>query len=138
MNQQASELPDQKNQRREQRIPLTRPFTGQLLLRLPGQADIPVVGLRNVSAGGASVVVRQALSQQQELAIGLNVGDARMEFSGRVAWCRPIDKDDLQPGHALPGSCDLFAVGMMIHGPGSFAAMVQLAGPVETTARHAM
>lgn len=136
MNQQASELPDQQKPRREQRIPLTRPFADQLLLRLPGQADIPVVGLRNVSAGGASVVVRQALSQQQDLAIALNVGGARMEFSGRVAWCRPIDKDDLQPGHVLPGSGDLFTVGMMIHGPGSFAAMVQLAGPVESTAPH--
>lgn len=92
---------------------------------------MPVVGLRNISAGGASIVVGQALSRQQDLAIGLTVGGARMEFSGRVAWCRPVDKDDLLPGHTLPGSGELFAIGMMIHGPGSFAAMVQLADPVE-------
>ena len=132
MNTQAYVLPDHLNQRREHRIAATRPFTGGMFVRLKGQADLPVVGLRNISAGGASVVVGRALTQHQDISIGLTVGGTRMAFAGRVAWCRPINKDDLLPDLTLADGEALFAVGMMIHGPGSFSAMVHMADSLET------
>lgn len=128
MNKPVSDLEGARNQRREQRFPLQTPLASPLMMRLPGQRDTPVVALRNVSAGGACVLVTQPLQKQQALVIALRVGGARMEFSGQVAWCRPAEPQDIAGGSARHADGGLYAVGLMIHGPGSFAAMVQMAG----------
>jgi hypothetical protein len=94
----------------------------ELLLRVPGQGDIAVDTVRNVSVNGANVLVRQRLAMGTSASVILAAPGVRLEFLSEVAWCRPADEAGAQTGGE--SAMGLHALGLQIRGPGSFAAML--------------
>jgi hypothetical protein len=108
--------------RREDRATWNVQFNGEMSLRRAGHADMHVTALRNVSAGGSSVLVPEALLPGSQVLIVLGGDGVRLEFVASVAWCRLADKEDL-PVTDTSGATS-HAAGLQLRGPGSFAAML--------------
>lgn len=104
-----------------------------MLLRLAPSLDLPVIALRNVSNGGASVLVGREVVTGTMASIVLGRAGIRMAFTARLAWCRRADDSDMPlTSHEHAGSSDgLFAVGLHVMGPGSFATMVKQAWRID-------
>jgi hypothetical protein len=113
-----------RDSRREDRLARRIHFDGELALR-PGDtaADLPVTALRNVSANGASVLLQRELPEGSAVSVVLYTGGVRMEFIGNVAWCRVAGEDDVLDSNR-PALGAMYAVGLHILAPGSFAAMI--------------
>jgi hypothetical protein len=131
---QQATMHDSSNSRREERAAWAPPKAGhlpQLALRFPKEQDLRVNALRNVSNSGASLLIARPLPSGTMTSVVLTVQQATMAFVARVVWCRRADGGDVPltgPGH-LDGVTEepLFAVGLHVLGPGSFAAMVDTA-----------
>lgn len=105
----------------------------EMLLRVGRASDLQVVSLRNVSNGGASVLVQQAVDPGAMVSIVLGREGVSMAFTARVAWCRRAEDSDLPVtthDHGM-ASDQLFAVGLHVMGPGSFATMVKQAWRID-------
>jgi hypothetical protein len=113
-----------RDSRREDRLARRIHFDGELALR-PSEAgaDIPVTALRNVSANGASVLLQREMTEGSAVSVVLYTGGVRMEFMGNVAWCRVAGEDDVLDSNR-PAQGAMYAVGLHILAPGSFAAMI--------------
>lgn len=117
-----------RDARREGRTSWHAPGTHELTLRTRDLGDVPVEVLRNVSSGGASVVVPRAVSPGTSASILVHAAGARLEFMAQVVWCRSVSADDSSPVHRpTDGS---HALGLSLRGPGSFAAMLGLPASV--------
>jgi hypothetical protein len=111
------------NARREQRETWVGSHTGEIKLRIPGLADVPVDVVRNASASGASVLVREKLAVGTAANVVIRAAGATLEFMANVAWCRLAGPGDLT--HSDVAGSSSYALGLSIRAPGSFAAMLQ-------------
>jgi hypothetical protein len=128
--------------RREKRAEWVRPASGQLpdlTLRFATGPDIPVGTLRNVSNSGASLLIGRPLTPGTKASVVLTVQKATMAYVARVVWCRMADGGDfpLMGPDADASADDLYAVGLHLLGPGSFATMIDFAAHAHQEPRAA-
>ena len=81
-----------------------------------------VLALRNVSSGGASVLLEGAQAAPAQAALVVEVRGARLAFEARVVWQRPASEADLADAGA-PAEAGR-VIGLQVLGPGSLAAML--------------
>lgn len=113
-----------REDRSEGRTTWHAPGTHDLTLRTAQLGEVHVEVLRNVSSGGASVVVPRPVPPGTTASILVHAAGARLEFMAQVVWCRGVSPDDSTPHHRP--SDGSHALGLSLRGPGSFAAMLGL------------
>lgn len=85
--------------------------------------DRPVAALRNVSTGGASLVLTGAAPVPREASLVLELDGVRLVFLSRVVWQRDANGQDLHEA-GLGEADDACVIGLQVRGPGSLAAML--------------
>jgi hypothetical protein len=113
--------------RREDRAPLHPGLKVELRLKVDGAAEFEVESLRNVSASGASLLVKRPLPVGSAASVIVLADGVRMEFLSNVAWCRPAVQDGIGSAAGLGAGAGeaVHAIGLQLRGPGSFAAMLR-------------